>query len=92
MDSTAHSPAVSPIGQEADEESVSSILRRNASIAIKEHYSLGMSNLLRMGADEIDRLEALLRGRDDFLVSKDLFQEFVETIPTSTGRSIAEKP
>jgi hypothetical protein len=78
-----------------DEESdVVAVLRRNASLAIAEHYSLGMSNLLRMAADEIERLQALLRGRDEFIVSKDLFEELVSrlTLDEPRGLSAAEKP
>lgn len=40
---------------------------------------------LRAAADEIERLQSLLDGRDKFIVDNDLWAEFVETLRKPSG-------
>lgn len=40
-----------------------------------------LSDLIGEAADEIEQLRRNLNGRDDFLVNKGLWQEFVDDLP-----------
>ncbi len=48
-------------------------------------------SIFERAAAEIERLRALLNGRDDFIVDRGLWSDFVAALPGSNEQSIKEK-